>query len=78
MQAAGTYPITDGLNKGLQKISNNKELKALLWIAGVAITVFTAVSLYNQSRMHKILYLKAQLDIEKLKSEGITLPPTAR
>ncbi len=66
------------ITNSIANAAHNKTLKGFLWIVGGAITIFYGVSLYNQSKMHKLMYLKTQLDIEKLKRDGITLPPDAK
>lgn len=68
---------TEQFGKLLEKASNNHLLKGVLFAAGIAVTVFSLVSLYNQSKMHKVLYKKALLDIENYKKLGVTLPPPA-
>ncbi len=59
----------------LANAAHNKSSRGLLWMAGIAITVFSGIALWNQTKMHKVQYLKTQLDIEKLRREGISLPP---
>lgn len=65
---------TEQFGKLLEKASNNHLLKGVLFVAGVTVTIFSLVSLYNQTKMHKVLYQKALLDIENYKKQGITLP----
>ena len=72
-----TNTITTKLSDGLNNVSHNKLLSAILGFAGVAITAFTIISLINNTRMSKVLYKKALLDIENYKRLGITLPPKA-
>lgn len=71
------FIVTKQITETLNGAANNKLLKGVLFTAGIAITVFSLVSLYNQVKMHKVLYQKALLDIENYKNQGVTLPPPA-